>query len=319
MSRGVRATTDDVFITSGIQQAVDLIARAVLAPGDVVAVEDPGYPPSTMLFQSLRMQVVGVPVDTEGLIVSAIPEQTRLVYVTPSHQFPLGMSMSLNRRRQLLDWADHTGAVIIEDDFDSEFRFAGRPMEPLQSIDESWRVLYVGSFSKTLLPTLRLGFIVAPPSLFPALRKAKLVTDWHTALPMQDALAEFIDEGQFAKHIRRMRRIYEERHQMIAAILETRFGDLLDRIPSSAGIHVAALLRPEVELSDREIVRRARRTGVDVGIPISALAVTEPPKSACSSGMGPSRQSRLATVYNGSTSVSSTDGPDEALFSIVKL
>lgn len=286
VSRGVRATPEDVFVTSGFQQALDLVARVVLAPGDIVAVEDPGYPPPTMLFRSLRMRVVGVPVDEEGIVVAAIPAGTTLVYVTPSHQFPLGMSMSLPRRRQLLDWADRTGAVIVEDDYDSEFRYAGRPLEPLQSIDESWRVLYVGSFSKTMLPTLRLGFVVAPPSLFPALRKAKLVTDWYTAKPMQDALAQFIDEGQFARHIRRMRRIYEDRHQLLVWILESRFGDVLEPIPSMAGMHVAATLRPEVELTDREIARRARRAGVDLHMPISSFAVTEPPRRGLVFGYG---------------------------------
>jgi GntR family transcriptional regulator / MocR family aminotransferase len=133
-----------------------------------------------MLFRSLHLRVAGVPVDSEGIDVAAIPDGTRLVYVTPSHQFPLGMSMSAQGRRQLLDWADRTGAVVLEDDYDSEFRYAGRPLEPLHSLDRSWRVIYVGSFSKTLLPTLRLGFLLAPPSLRPALRTAKLVTDWHT-------------------------------------------------------------------------------------------------------------------------------------------
>ncbi|MEP6667005.1 MAG: PLP-dependent aminotransferase family protein, partial [Nocardioidaceae bacterium] len=140
ISRGVSAVGDEVFITSGIQQALDLVARVLLAPGDVVAVEDPCYVLATMLFRSQRCDVVGVPVDDEGLIVSATPHGARLIYVTPSHQFPLGMSMSLNRRRQLLDHAKRTGAVIVEDDYDSEFRYAGRPMETLQSSDDEGRV-----------------------------------------------------------------------------------------------------------------------------------------------------------------------------------
>jgi GntR family transcriptional regulator / MocR family aminotransferase len=286
VARGVHATAEDVFITSGIQQALDLIARVILAPGDIVAVEDPGYPPATMLFQSLRMDVVGVPVDEEGLVVSAIPNGTRLVYVTPSHQFPLGMSMTLGRRRQLLEWADRTGAVIVEDDYDSEFRLAGRPLETLQSVDKSWRVLYVGSFSKTMLPALRLGFVVAPPTLFPALRKAKFVTDWHTAIPMQDALAQFIDDGHFARHIRRMRRIYEDRHHLTVSILETDFRDVLELVPSAAGIHVAALFRQAVAVGDVEIMRRARQRGVGLDSPISRFATTLAPRHGLVFGYG---------------------------------
>ncbi len=286
VSRGVRAVPDDVFVTNGTQQAVDLIARVLLAPGDVVVVEDPGYPPPAMLFRSLRLEVVGVPVDDEGIVVTALPDEARLVFVTPSHQFPLGMSMSMSRRRQLIEWAERVGAVILEDDYDSEFRYTGRPLAPLQSMDESWRVIYIGSFAKTLLPTLRLGFMVAPPSLMPALRKAKFVTDWHTTGPTQDALAQLIDEGQFAKHIRRMRRIYAERHELIVSALDTQFGGLLHRIPSSAGLHVAALLRPEVARTDRQVVRLARRRGVGLSQAISSFSMNRPARSGLVLGYG---------------------------------
>ena len=286
VSRGVRAEPEEVFVTSGTQQAIDLAARVLLAPGDLVAVEDPCYRPPAMLFRSLHLRVAGVPVDDEGLVVDAIPAGVRLVYVTPSHQFPLGMSLSTRRRRQLLDWADRTGAVIVEDDYDTEFRYGGRPLEPLQSLDRSWRVLYVGSFSKTLLPTLRLGFLLAPPSLRPALRTAKLVTDWHTSGPMQAALAEFISSGAFARHIRRMRRTYEARHQLVVSIVDSEFADCLVRIPSAAGIHVTGLLRPEVGRTDDEIVRLALRRGVDVSLPVSALAVTGPPRHGLVIGYG---------------------------------
>lgn len=284
--RGVRATAPDTFVTNGFQQAIDLIARVLLAPGDLVAVEDPGYRPATMLFRSQRARVVGVPVDDDGIVVDRIPVDARLVYVTPSHQFPVGMSMSLGRRRQLLGWADRTGAVIVEDDYDSEFRYAGRPLEPLQSMDESWRVLYVGSFSKTMLPSLRLGFVIAPPSLLPALRTAKLVSDWQTAGPMQDALAQFIDEGRYATHLRRMRRIYQLRHQLISSIIDADFADVLDRVPSMAGLHIAAVVRPGIGVTDQDIVRRADRRGVGLGRPMSYFAVSEPPRSGLVVGYG---------------------------------
>lgn len=277
VSRGVHVTSDDVFITSGAQQAFDLVARTLLAPGDVVAVEDPGYPPPHMLFTSLRIRVVGVPVDADGIIVSAIPDEARLVYVTPSHQFPLGMTMSHARRVELLDWADRVDAVILEDDYDSEFRYAGRPLDTLHSIDNSWRVIYVGSLSKVLLPALRLGFMVAPPSLFPALRKAKLVTDWCTPTPTQAALAQFIDDGHLARHIRRMRRIYQDRHELLVARLDHDFAEWLERIPSYAGIHVSAYLRPGLPFTDAQIARRARQAGLGLSPAISKFAVATVP------------------------------------------
>ena len=170
VSRSVRAGADDVLVTNGAQQALDLVGRVLIEPGACVAVEEPGYPPARLLFRSLGARVVGVPVDGEGLDVAAIPGAARLVYVTPSHQFPLGTPMSLARRAALLAWAERRNAVVIEDDYDSEFRFGDRPLEPLQSLDRAGRVIYVGSFSKTLLPMLRLGFLVAPASLGPALR-----------------------------------------------------------------------------------------------------------------------------------------------------
>ncbi|HEY4456751.1 MAG TPA: PLP-dependent aminotransferase family protein, partial [Pseudonocardiaceae bacterium] len=159
VSRSVRAAAEDVLITRGAQQALDLIARVLIEPGDVVAVEEPGYPPARALFHSLGARVVGVPVDEEGIAVRSIPRTARLVYTTPSHQFPLGTAMSMARRTALLAWAQRHDAVIIEDDYDSEFRFADRPLEPLQSLDRTGRVLYVGSFAKTLSPMLRLGFL----------------------------------------------------------------------------------------------------------------------------------------------------------------
>jgi GntR family transcriptional regulator/MocR family aminotransferase len=173
ISRGVVAAAEDVTITSGTQQALDVVARALLTPGDRVAVEDPGYAPSAFLFRSLGTKVIGVPVDQDGLIVEALPRKTRLVYVTPSHQYPLGLPMALPRRLALLAWAERHNAAIIEDDYDSEFRFRERPIEPLQTLDNSGRVIYVGSFSKTMLPTLRLGYVVTPASLREAVHKAK--------------------------------------------------------------------------------------------------------------------------------------------------
>jgi GntR family transcriptional regulator/MocR family aminotransferase len=165
ISRGVQASPDDITITNGTQQALDVVTRVLLSPGDRVAVEDPGYGVPRRLFTSLGARVHGVPVDRQGLVVDALPRRTRLAYVTPSHQYPLGVRLSLPRRWALLRWAEEQDAAVIEDDYHSEFRFHGRPIEPLQTLDTRGRVIYVGSFSKTMLPTLRLGFVVPPPSL----------------------------------------------------------------------------------------------------------------------------------------------------------
>ena len=260
VARSVRAGADDVLVTHGAQQALDLIGRVLIEPGSTVAVEEPGYWPARLLFQSLGARVVGVPVDVEGIDVAAIPAAARLVYVTPSHQFPMGTPLSLARRAALLAWAERRDAVVIEDDYDSEFRFEDRPLDPLQSLDRGGRVVYVGSFSKTLLPMLRLGFLVAPASLQPALATAKLLTDWHGDLPSQGALARFIDEGLLARHVRKANRQYAERHARIVATLTEDFAPWLEVVPSAAGLHLCALSTVELE----PVVTAARTVGVGV-------------------------------------------------------
>ncbi|NMO17855.1 PLP-dependent aminotransferase family protein [Pyxidicoccus fallax] len=285
VARGVRAEAGDVLVTHGAQQALDLIGRVLLEPGDCVAVEEPGYPPARMLFQSLGARVVPVPVDAEGLDVAALPDEARLVYVTPSHQFPLGMAMSPARRTALLDWARQRDAVVIEDDYDSEFRFGGRPLETLHGLDRSGRVIYVGSFSKVMLPALRLGFLVAPPSLQRELRLAKYVSDWHSQLPAQAALARFIDEGLLARHIRKMRREYEHRHERILERLTRHFGDWLQPLPSSAGLHLSAAFRTGGRRLEQDVVERARKAGVGVA-PLSRYHAGTPARPGLVLGYG---------------------------------
>ena len=264
LSRAVRASADDVLVTSGGQQALDLIGRVLIEPGACVAVEEPGFPSARRLFLSLGARVAGVPVDTEGLDVAAIPKAARLVYVTPSHQFPLGTVMSLSRRAALLAWAERRGAVVIEDDYDSEFRFAGRSLEPIHTLDRSGRVVYVGTFSKVMLPMLRIGFLIAPTSLQAALRTAKQLTDRHSELPTQRALARFIDDGYLARHIRKARREYATRHQRVVEALQRECGDWLEVVPSVAGLHLAALVRPGVSVNIDAVVSRAMQAGVAV-------------------------------------------------------
>ncbi|HEX7121537.1 MAG TPA: PLP-dependent aminotransferase family protein [Gemmatimonadaceae bacterium] len=292
ISRGVHASPDDVVITNGSQQAIDLIARVLLEPGDTVAVEDPGYPLPRHALRANGCRVVGVPVDGEGLMVDALPSDARLVYVTPSHQFPLGMAMTTPRRQALLAWAERADATIVEDDYDSEFRYGGRPLPSLQGLDESGRVLYVGSLSKVLLPTLRLGFVVVPPALRSALRRAKFAADWHTAVPLQAAAAEFIDDGLLARHLRRMRRVYAERHDRIMQILERDFAGRLTPLPSNGGLHLAAWVTDGLNTPDVTIVERAREVGVAV-LPLSRYYLDVPPRHGLLIGYGAVHVSRV--------------------------
>ncbi|WP_062988083.1 MocR-like pyridoxine biosynthesis transcription factor PdxR [Nocardia anaemiae] len=272
VSRAVKVTADNIIITQGIQQALDLVGRVLLRPGDCVAIEDPGYSPVRELFRTLGAEVVGVEVDREGLRVDALPDHARIVYVTPSHQFPLGIAMSLNRRLALLDWARGRDAVVIEDDYDTEFRYSGRPLQPLHSLDSAGRVVYVGTFSKVMLPVLRLGFVAAPPALRSALRAAKFVTDWHSPGPNQAALVGFIEEGLLAKHIRRMRREYQARHDMIVDRLTTNFAKSMTVIPSAVGLHLSAWTAPGLDA--RDIARRARADGLGL-LPLSRYRMTD--------------------------------------------
>jgi GntR family transcriptional regulator / MocR family aminotransferase len=285
VARGVQTTAEDVVVTNATQQAVDVVARVLLAPGDRVAVEDPCYGPPRRLLASLGARVTGVPVDDQGLVVDAIPPRTRLVYVTPSHQFPLGMSMSLPRRMGLLAWARRHDAAIVEDDYDSEFRYGGRPLEPLQTLDTGGRVVYVGSFSKTMLATLRLGFVVAPASLRGAVRAAKFVTDWHSPLPTQAALAGFIEQGYLARHVRKLRGVYQARHQQIVTTLTHQFADHLQVLPAAAGLHLTATAPGASSGELAVVLRRASAAGVEL-LPLSMFGVDTPTQPGLVLGYG---------------------------------
>jgi GntR family transcriptional regulator/MocR family aminotransferase len=285
VSRGVAVSADDVTVTSGTQQALDVIARVLLSKFDRVAVEDPSYWPPRHLFEAHGARIVGVPVDGDGLIVHAIPRNVRVVYVTPSHQYPTGASMTLSRRQALLAWAERHDAAILEDDYDSEFRFNDRPLEPLRTLDASGRVVYIGSFSKTLWPSLRLGFMIAPRSLQAAVHRAKFLVDWHSPTLLQVALARFIDQGDFARYLRRVNSVYRERHELIAGVLEREFSDHLELISSSTGLHMAARAR-RASVDEIEIVAR-RAQARDVAIQtLARLSVGEHPKAGVVLGYG---------------------------------
>ena len=284
VSRGVQTTAQDVTITSGAQQALDVVARCLLEPGDTVAMEDPGYTPPALLFKSLGARVKGVPVDGQGIVVDGMPKNARVVYVTPSHQYPLGVTMSLPRRIALLAWATKNNVAIIEDDYDSEFRFEERPLEPLLTLDHSGRVIYVGSFSKTLLPSLRLGFLVTPTSFTPVVHKAKYVSDWHTPTVTQAALARFIETGGFSRHVRKVGRVYAERHNLINEILKRDFENYLSAIPSIAGLHVTALTTDSAE-KIAACVDRAAQLGVSIQ-QLARFSIELPPRVGLMFGYG---------------------------------
>jgi GntR family transcriptional regulator/MocR family aminotransferase len=242
LARAVLCDADDIVVTNGAQQALDLIARVLVEPGATIAMEEPGYLPARKLFESFGAIIAGVPVDREGMIVERLPETARLVYVTPSHQFPLGVPLSLSRRRKLIQWAVERRAAIIEDDYDSDFRFEGRPIESLQSMDRAGVVLYVGTFSKVLLPSLRLGFAVAPPPLREAIIAAKSLSDWQSALLPQRVVAEFMASGAYVKHIRKLTREFARRRHLMLTTLQDRCGAWMRPFPSVAGLHIAAQL-----------------------------------------------------------------------------
>jgi GntR family transcriptional regulator / MocR family aminotransferase len=259
-NRAVVCNWDEVIVTQGAQHALDLITRVTLRPGDVAVLEDPGYPPALASFAATGAKVVSVPVDADGLVVDKLPDNARLVYVTPSHQFPLGMPMSLERRVALLEWAQKRGAVIIEDDYDSEYRFEGRPMEPLKSLDRAGLVAYIGTFSKTIFPELRVGYAVPPASLLGPLCTARQVTDWHGCTLTQTALAAFMLNGDFAKHLRRMHKLYGERRACLLDHLQGGLAPWFEAIVPTCGIHLAAHLRGPI--AEEAVIDAAREASI---------------------------------------------------------
>ena len=242
ISRAVVCEPSDVLVTAGAQQAFDILARVVVTPGvTTVAIEDPGYPPMRAAFLAAGAKVVPVPVDAQGLVVDALPKSVQIVCVCPSHQFPLGVSMSAQRRAALLDFARKHGAVIVEDDYDGEFRYDGTPLQALRSAATSDVVFYVGTFSKCMLPALRLGFLVAPHWAMPTLIAAKNCLDWHCPTLTQMAVARYIADGHLARHVRKLRDVYRKRRDLIEEILRSDFSGELSPMQSHYGMHVAAL------------------------------------------------------------------------------
>ena len=262
-ARGVRCEAEQVLIVGGVQQACTLAARVLLDPEDRVYVEDPGFPRMRAAFASVGAQTTPVPVDEDGLALSAAQAESppRMVGITPSHQYPLGVTMTLDRRVELLEWAADHDVWILEDDYDSEFRYSGEPIAALQGLDNAGRVLYAGTFSKVLFPALRLGYLVVPSDLVDPFSKMRALSDRCPPRVDQMILTDFITEGHFEQHIREMRTLYAARQRALLDAIDTHLSDVIDINPDDAGLHLIGGLPDGVDdeavsahLDDHDIV-----------------------------------------------------------------
>jgi len=264
-ARAVRCDPEQVVITGGTQQAIDIAIRVLLAPGDEVWVEDPGYPLTHAQLLLAKTRPHAIPVDSQGLMVDAgrrTAPRARAAFVTPSHQFPTGVALSMARRLELLAWARQSGAFIVEDDYTSEFRYSGPPLASLQGLDDTEQVIYVGTLNKALFPGLRIGYAVVPRALLQAFVSARYLIDRQPATLQQAVVSEFMQLGHFAAHIRRMRELYREQRDALAQTLMRRAGNRLDVAVPDQGMHLVAYLRDGS--SDMAIEAAARRAGIVV-------------------------------------------------------
>ncbi|PSR18152.1 PLP-dependent aminotransferase family protein, partial [filamentous cyanobacterium CCP3] len=262
-ARAVHCQPDHILITNGTQQALDLATRVLVSAGDAIALEEPSYLSARRVFTSQGAILHPIPVDESGLDVDKLARVTapiRLVYVTPSHQFPTGAVLSLPRRLALLAWAQQNGSLIFEDDYDSEYRYAGRPIPALQGLGQGQSVLYVGTFSKVLFPSLRVGYMVLPPALVPLFRRAKWLSDRQVPGLEQAVLADFIAEGHLERHIRRMRSLYDQRRQALVAALTQHFGSRVTVLGENAGLHL--MVRFHTKIPDADLIAKAAEVGV---------------------------------------------------------
>jgi len=285
-ARGVKCRADQVIIGAGIQEALDLTARIILDPSDPVWVEDPCFSGVVTMFNALGARVIPVSVDRYGLDVKEGRKRcskAKLAYVTPAHQFPLGYAMSLERRLELLKWATRSGGWVFEDDYDSEYRYSGRPIPSLQGYDHTGSVIFAGSFSKLLFPSLRLGYLVSPDSLVEKFAAARRVTDRHSAVIDQAIMCDFITEGHLGRHIRRMRQIYAERLQALRSAIEHQAGDLIMIPDAEAGVQIPAWLREDLDADVVAAELSARSVEV---LPLNRFAIRRTLPSGLLLGFG---------------------------------
>ncbi|HKR31537.1 MAG TPA: PLP-dependent aminotransferase family protein, partial [Terriglobales bacterium] len=284
--RGVRCDASHIMITTGSQQGLQLAAQILLDSKSSAWIEDPGYPSARQAFISAGARLVPVPVDDEGMKVAEMirrRQKAQAVYITPSHQYPLGMTMTATRRMLLLNWAARSGAWIIEDDYDSEYRFGSRPISSLQGLDAYSRVIYVGTFSKVMFPALRVGYVVIPKDLVSAFSAARDAADVFSATLYQSVLADFIREGHFARHIRRMRMLYMERRKSLVRAIRMQIGDKVEVVGDEAGMHLVMMLPSGI--SDVAVSRRAAEMGVSA-TPLSSCYLRPPARGGLILGYG---------------------------------
>lgn len=272
-ARAVRCSPEQIIITNGAQQALSLIAQVLIDEGETIWLENPGYPGARDLLIAAGAQILSVPVDREGFDLNFAVRQNnpaRIACVTPSHQFPLGTVMSLARRLALIEWARRNDSWIIEDDYDSEFRYSGRPLASLQGLDESGeRVIYVGTFSKTIFPALRLGFMVVPKNLIAVFTAARALADSHSPSIDQAVLTDFIEQGHFSRHVRRMRQLYAERQEVLVSAAGEDLAGLLEIAPDEAGMHLIGWL--PTGACDKLAAEKAKQHNIETK-PLSAFS-----------------------------------------------
>jgi GntR family transcriptional regulator / MocR family aminotransferase len=261
-SRAVICDPSQVIIVNGSQQALDLIARVLIEPGAPVAIEDPQYQGTREIFRVAGARLQPVAVDRDGLNPAKLPKTARIAFVTPSHQFPTGAILPLARRLALLDWARRKDAVVVEDDYDGEFRYEGQPLESLQGLDTEGRVIYLGTFSRTIFSALRIGYLIAPKSLVPAFTSAKWLCDRHTATLEQETLAEFIATGMYERHLRRIRRRNTAHREALLDAIRKYLGDRVEITGDGAGTHV--VLWPTQRIVENTVIENAASRGVGV-------------------------------------------------------
>jgi GntR family transcriptional regulator/MocR family aminotransferase len=252
----------EVIVVNGSQQALDLIVRVLVERGDRVAIEDPQYPGTREVLRAAGAHLRPVPVDCDGLDPARLPDHASLVFVTPSHQFPTGAILPLARRLALLEWARRKNSVIVEDDFDGEFHYEGRPLESLQGLDTEGRIVYLGTFSRTVFPALRIGYLIVPKSLAPSFTAAKWLSDLHSATLEQQALAEFITTGMYERHLRRLRRRNTARREALLQAIHTYLGERVELTGDGSGAHV--VLWPRKRISEDTVIARAASRGVGI-------------------------------------------------------
>jgi GntR family transcriptional regulator / MocR family aminotransferase len=293
-ARAVSCSRDDLVVTAGAQQAFDLLARTLVRPGMVVAVEDPGYPPLRQAFAAAGATIVGVPVDDDGIVVHSIPRTAQVICVTPSHQFPLGVTLNPVRRQELLAFAQRHDAVVVEDDYDGEFRYDSRPLDALQTLAPG-RVCYVGTFSKTMFPALRLGYAIVPQAFRARLLDLRRATDGFGAPAPQWALAAFIREGHLHRHLRRMQRLYALRRHLLWDGLGTALQGRARLLPATAGLHFSFRLLQPVDW--QRVMARAKSLELAIE-PGSRYAIRSDCNDLCAVGFGLLTEHQVATVVH---------------------